>query len=241
MVKSYIAASSWDFGPVRSHMFSPVRDTESAHPLGQKKTPGRTGPNRVERTPLLREKKTAAQKNNQSPGLLAGGRPFRDCPFCLFALYGLEDGIIVDKGSRRAEGRVSTLQTAVFSFIYRPIFQWSPVQFQAGFFFFFSQGAADCKVTLPSSGLLAPVSLLSVPSGWLCNSLLSLSLLLSFSLSLFLKKVFIPSRKKKKLTLGKQPTLLELRDNNQFLWACEIGSLSVLFNRKYWKRLSLLS
>lgn len=103
---------------------------------------------------------------------------------------------------------------------------------------------ADCGVTLPSSGHLAPVSRLPVPSGWLCRSpsfYRSLSLLLSLS---FLKKVFIPSRKKKKkqnnLALGKQPTLLELRDNNQFLWACEIGSLSVLFNRKYWKRLSLL-
>lgn len=51
-------------------------------------------------------------------------------------------------------------------------------------------------------------------------------------------EVFIPSRKKP--ALGKQPTQLELGDNNQFLWACEIGSLSVLFNRKYWKRLSLL-
>lgn len=55
--------------------------------------------------------------------------------------------------------------------------------------------------------------------------------------SLFLKG-FYPV--KEKLALGKQPTQLELGDNNQFLWACEIGSLSVLFNRKYWKRLSLL-
>lgn len=57
-------------------------------------------------------------------------------------------------------------------------------------------------------------------------------------LAIFLKKGFYPV--KENPVLGKQPTLLELRDNNQFLWACEIGSLSVLFNGKYWKRLSLL-
>lgn len=54
----------------------------------------------------------------------------------------------------------------------------------------------------------------------------------------FFLKGFYPV--KEKPALGKQPTQLELGDNNQFLWACEIGSLSVLFNRKYWKRLSLL-
>lgn len=100
---------------------------------------------------------------------------------------------------------------------------------------------ADHGITLPSSGCLAPVSRLSMPSGWLRVPSLSLSLSLSLLLSLFFKKGFYPvKKKKKKLALGKQPTLLELGDNNQFLWACEIGSLSVLFNRKYWKRLSLL-
>lgn len=107
---------------------------------------------------------------------------------------------------------------------------------------------ADGGVTLPSSGPVAPrepafpalsLPLSEAPSLFLPRSP-SLARSLSFSLSLFLKKVFIQSKKKKKLALGKQPTLLELRDNNQFLWACEIGSLSLLFNRKYWKRLSLL-
>lgn len=100
---------------------------------------------------------------------------------------------------------------------------------------------ADYGITLPSSGCLAPREP-AFRALWLAPRSLSFSLSFSFALSLFLKKVFIPSRKKKKkkLALGKQPTLLELRDNNQFLWACEIGSLSVLFNRKYWKRLSLL-
>ena len=99
---------------------------------------------------------------------------------------------------------------------------------------------ADYGITLPSSGCLAPVSQLSVPCGWLRVPSLSLSPFLFCSLSFFKKGFYPVKEKKKKLALGKQPTLLELRDNNQFLWACEIGSLSVLFNRKYWKRLSLL-
>lgn len=79
-VKNLTATSSWDLSPCEG-----VQELQT--PQGEK-----------------HRGKAAAQKSNRSPGLLAGGRPFGDCPFCLFALYGLEDGIIVDKGSTEGGG-----------------------------------------------------------------------------------------------------------------------------------------
>lgn len=73
-------------------------------------------------------------------------------------------------------------------------------------------GGADYGITLPSSGCLAPVSRLSVPSGWLRVPSLSVSPFLFCSLS-FLKKGFYPVKEKKKSWL---------LENNQLCWNSEI-------------------